>query len=164
MTVAVSWRNSSVSSGVFHCSRLDSVAGDRDETAEVLFSCDVLEPYTEGLRKEVRDMRGHVFKGCAVALAIVLLVLAVSTLADACGRCNAPCSWTWSYSGCCYTRTYVSQRPSCYCGGWSPCYSYCYKPYLSCYSCYRPCSCVSYYYRSTCYHSTCEYRYYSCCP
>ena len=63
-------------------------------------------------------MRGYATKGCAVALVIVLFVLAMGTLASACGRCNTPCSWTWNYSSCC-TKTYVYPATSYYCGGCS---------------------------------------------
>jgi|GEM_PF-2778585 len=108
-------------------------------------------------------MRGYATKGCAIALVIVLFVLAMGTLASACGRCNTPCSWTWNCNSCC-TKTYVYPATSYYCGGYSSCYSYCYRPYSSYYSYYRPCSGASYYYRSTCYRSTCGYPRYSCCP
>lgn len=54
-------------------------------------------------------MREHVFKGCAVVLAVVLLALTISTFANAYQQCNAPCQWTWkltrSYWGYRYTLT-----------------------------------------------------------
>jgi len=105
-------------------------------------------------------MNRHLGKGYVVVLAVALFVLSASAAAGACGRCNVPCSWTWSHSGCCSTSYVYPTTSYCY-YGYSPCYSYCYRPYSSCCSCYRPYGCCYYHY-FTCYRSTCGC--YSRCP